>query len=114
MLTLPSTTTTRFSQHVRGDEYELALTVPALVDQYPVINLFAWSFSEKPWPIGKFELWGGPPGQADLMLWSFDITRSGFQQHNMGDHQPYTPMNTELVFKLIGNASRKELAVQLQ
>jgi hypothetical protein len=116
VLVLPSTTSTRFSEHVRGDDEVLEIVLPADSENYPVLNLVTWSFEERPYPIGKFSMYAKPGGEGpEILIAQFAITQSGERLVDLSPgHEPYGDKDTEFIFRLSGYGGMKEFAVQLQ
>ena len=81
-----------------------------------MLNIIAWSFSEKPWPLGLLSLYIRPPGGGPwLLVFQFDIPYAGLHNEQLLQHTgPHTEQGWDIKVTLEGNASRKELAVQFR
>lgn len=116
MLSLPSTVATRFSQHTRGTDETLEIRIESRPREYLVYNLAAWSFEEKPYPVGILEVLlrvGGK--ESEILISRLAVTKSGWDMQDfVHGHEPYSEKNVEVIFRLKGRGGMKELVVQMQ
>lgn len=112
MRNLPDTSAERISLHARGSDELLKISVPGDPQQYRQLWSVFYSYSEKPFPTGGFEIRAPLPPPYDVVR--FDIVDAGFNHVILGTDGPIFPKGLDLEFVLTGNASRKEMAVVLR
>lgn len=112
MKQLPTTIAERSSLHARGSDEVLKIILPGEPDEWRQLWGIFWSFDEKPYPVGAFEV--RVPGAVPLTLFKLDIPEAGLGSLALGADGPVLNKGTDIELILHGKASRKEFSVSLR